>query len=137
MTIAVCYKAIMLPGCIQSRCCRGFPVHVHFCWIKVMLAAHVQVSASSPGCRHTDAKALVSGGFLRHNAAGPPTGAAGGGGGGGAWWQLDLGARHRLACNHYTLRHDASPAFPRSWALQARGRACTPESLKALLRPTT
>lgn len=90
----------------------------------------MQVSASSPGCRHTDAKALVSGGFLRHNAAGPPTG---NGGGGGAWWQLDLGARHRLACNHYTLRHDASPAFPRSWALQARGRACTPESLKALL----
>ncbi|KAK9831854.1 hypothetical protein WJX81_001923 [Elliptochloris bilobata] len=82
-------------------------------WVNPMLSGHVQVSASSPCCRHTDAKALVSGGFLRHNAAGPPSG-----GGGGAWWQLDLGARHRLACNHYTLRHDASPAFPRSWGLQ-------------------
>jgi len=77
-----------------------------------------QVAASSPGCRHTGAKALVAGGFLRHNAAGPPAG--GSGGGGGAWWQLDLGPRHRLACNHYTLRHDASAAYARSWVLQAR-----------------
>ena len=74
------------------------------------------MAASSPGCRHTGTKALVAGGFLRHNAAGPPAG----GGGGGAWWQLDLGPRHRLACNHYTLRHDASAAYARSWALQAR-----------------
>ena len=75
-----------------------------------------QVTASSPGCRHTDTKALVSGSFLRQNAAGPPAG----GGSRGAWWQLHIGPRHRLACNHYTLRHDASAAFARSWVLQAR-----------------
>jgi hypothetical protein len=31
---------------------------------------------------------------------------------------MDLGPHHRLICNHYTLRHDASADFLRSWVLQ-------------------
>lgn len=35
-----------------------------------------------------------------------------------SWWVLDLGPAHQLICNHYTLRHDASTDFLRSWVLQ-------------------
>ena len=35
-----------------------------------------------------------------------------------SWWVLDLGPRHSLICNYYTLRHDASTDFLRSWVLQ-------------------
>ncbi len=72
---------------------------------------HVQVTASSPSCRSTDPKAVVSGNFLRNNAASQQRD-------GGTWWRMDLGAHHRLMCNYYTMRHDASPDYPRSWALQ-------------------
>ncbi len=71
----------------------------------------VQVTASSPSCRSTDPKALVSGNFLRNNAAGQQRD-------GSTWWRVDLGAQHRLMCNYYTMRHDASPDYPRNWALQ-------------------
>ncbi len=38
-----------------------------------------------------------------------------------SWWLLDLGPQHQLICNYYSLRHDASTDFLRSWVLQARG----------------
>lgn len=72
-----------------------------------------QVTASSPTCRFTDPKAVVSGHFLRNNAAGQRRD-------GGIWWRVDLGEQHRLMCNYYTMRHDASPDYPRSWTLQVR-----------------
>ena len=37
-----------------------------------------------------------------------------------SWWVLDLGPEHQLICNHYTLRHDGSHDFLRSWVLQVR-----------------
>ena len=40
-----------------------------------------------------------------------------------SWWVLDLGPEHRLICNHYTLRHDGSTDFLRSWVLQVRWAA--------------
>lgn len=70
----------------------------------------LQVHASSPSCKHTDPKALVGRSFLRLNQAGP--------GRGGTWWLVDLGPDHRLICNYYTLRQDASFDFPRDWYLQ-------------------
>ena len=70
-----------------------------------------QVTASSPTCRFTDPKAVVSGHFLRNNAAGQRRD-------GGIWWRVDLGEQHLLMCNYYTMRHDASPDYPRSWTLQ-------------------
>lgn len=80
----------------------------------------MQVTASSPVCRNTDPKALVSGNFLRLNFAGPRIvqGQA------QTWWQLDLGPACKLTCNYYTLRHDGSQDFLRNWKLQVCPR-CT------------
>ena len=33
------------------------------------------------------------------------------------WWSLDL-RQHRLACNYYSIRHDDSDNFVRSWNLE-------------------
>ena len=74
----------------------------------------MQVTASSPVCRNTDPKALVSGNFLRMNFAGPQIV----GGQTQTWWQVDLGAGCKLTCNYYMLRHDGSPDFLRNWKLQ-------------------
>ena len=74
----------------------------------------MQVTASSPVCRNTDPKALVSGNFLRMNFAGPRTVE----GRPQTWWQLDLGPGCKLTCNYYTLRHDGSQDFLRNWKLQ-------------------
>lgn len=79
----------------------------------------LQVSASSPSCRLTDPKGVVSGKLLRANAAGPRRCD------GCTFWQADLGPRHRLMCNYYTMRHDTSPNYPRSWALQVKMRRQT------------
>ncbi|CAL8466648.1 g6184 [Coccomyxa elongata] len=81
-------------------------------FVNPALSGHLQVTASSPSCRSTDPKAVVSGNFLRNNAASQQRD-------GGTWWRMDLGAQHRLMCNYYTMRHDASPDYPRNWALQA------------------
>ncbi|EFJ48857.1 hypothetical protein VOLCADRAFT_48365, partial [Volvox carteri f. nagariensis] len=35
-----------------------------------------------------------------------------------SWWQVDLGEQHQLAITYYTLRHDGSQDFVRSWVLQ-------------------
>ena len=76
----------------------------------------LQVSASSPVCRNTDPKAVVSGNFLRMNFAGPCTvdGKA------QTWWKVDLGRQHCLTCNYYTLRQDGSQDFLRNWVMQVR-----------------
>ena len=70
-----------------------------------------QVTASSPRCRFTDAKALTSRNFVRVNKACPNRD-------GIIWWQADLGAQHSLACNYYTLRADASGNCLHDWELQ-------------------
>ena len=55
--------------------------------------------------------------LVRSNTAGPQHSPQGGCKG-ASWWSLDLGPSHRLACNYYTLRHDASVAYLRHWVLQ-------------------
>lgn len=83
-------------------------------WVNPVLAGRLQVRASSPACRSTDPKALAGNNFARCNFAGPrmENGQL------SSWWVLDLGPEHRLICNHYTLRHDGSTDFLRSWVLQ-------------------
>ncbi|KAK9823236.1 hypothetical protein WJX72_001265 [[Myrmecia] bisecta] len=83
-------------------------------WVNPVLAERLQVRASSPVCRNTKPQGVVSGQFLRNNFAGPRSEA----GVAQTWWSLDLGAANRLMCNYYTLRHDASQDYLRSWALQ-------------------
>ena len=39
-----------------------------------------------------------------------------------SWWLLDLGTQYSLSPAHYTLRHDGSQNYVRSWALQVRAR---------------
>lgn len=51
-----------------------------------MLAKRIEVKASSPASRYTDAKALVSGHFLRTSYTGPRYE----GGNPATWWQVDL-----------------------------------------------
>ncbi len=34
------------------------------------------------------------------------------------WWLVDLGEAHTLLLTYYTMRHDGSTDFVRSWALQ-------------------
>jgi len=83
-------------------------------WVNPVLSGQIKVSASSPVCRNTDPKAVVSGNFLRMNFAGPCTveGQA------QTWWQVDLGEQHCLTCNYYTLRQDGSQDFVRNWVMQ-------------------
>lgn len=38
-----------------------------------------------------------------------------------SWWLLDLGPDIRLLPNYYTLRHDGSLDYLRSWSLQVCG----------------
>jgi len=92
------------------------------------------VWASSPPGRHTNPPAILGGPFQRTSYAGPrhtplSSSAAAAAGGGDAlatatttpssWWAVDLGARHRLLVNYYTLRHDgSSDGFARGWRLQ-------------------
>lgn len=74
----------------------------------------VQVCASSPHCRGTDPKALMSRNFVRTSFAGPRIAD----GTRTTWWMVDLGPGHGLMCNFYTLRQDGSRNFLRSWVLQ-------------------
>ena len=71
----------------------------------------MQISASSPSCKFTDARALTSRKFVRVNVACPSRDGA-------IWWQADLGVHHSLACNYYTVRADASGNFLHDWELQ-------------------
>ncbi|GLI59392.1 hypothetical protein VaNZ11_001258, partial [Volvox africanus] len=83
-------------------------------WVNPMLAKRVDVRASSPTDRTTDPRVVVGRQFVRTNFAGPRyvNGAA------ISWWQVDLGEQHQLAITYYTLRHDGSQDFVRSWVLQ-------------------
>ncbi|KAG2483203.1 hypothetical protein HYH03_017937 [Edaphochlamys debaryana] len=95
-------------------------------WVNPMLAKRVDVRASSPTGRTTDPRAVVGRQFVRTNFAGPRyvNGAA------SSWWQVDLGEQHQLAITFYTLRHDGSPDFPRSWVLQGSNDLVTWVDLK-------
>ena len=84
----------------------------------------IQIRASSPSCRYTDGKALVSGKLLKNNFAGPKLE----GGVPQAWWEVALLPGHRLTCNYYYLRHDGSPDFPRHWVLQVGASRMVPIS---------
>jgi hypothetical protein len=84
-------------------------------WVNPVLAGRLVVRASSPACRTTAPRGIVSGSFLHTNRAGPR---ADGTGRRSAWWLLDLGPGHSLVCNYYTLRNDGSHDFMRSWVLQ-------------------
>ncbi|KAF5828541.1 hypothetical protein DUNSADRAFT_17460 [Dunaliella salina] len=83
-------------------------------WVNPVLAKRVTVRASSPASRHTDPKTLCGEKFQATHFAGPryingvPD----------TWWLVDLGAAHTLSPTHYTIRHDASEDFVRSWVLQ-------------------
>lgn len=81
------------------------------------LSFRAQVRSSSPLCRFTDPRALLSGNFLPNNFAGPRLEE---GGQLASWWVVDLGHRHSLVPNYYTLRHDGSSDFLRNWVLQVR-----------------
>ncbi|KXZ51612.1 hypothetical protein GPECTOR_12g576 [Gonium pectorale] len=83
-------------------------------WVNPLLAKRVDVRASSPTGRTTDPRVVVGRQFVRTNFAGPRyvNGAA------STWWQVDLGEQHQLAITYYTLRHDGSPDYARSWVLQ-------------------
>ncbi|GAX79048.1 hypothetical protein CEUSTIGMA_g6488.t1 [Chlamydomonas eustigma] len=83
-------------------------------WVNPVLTKRVQIKASSPSARHTDPKALAGDKFVCTNFAGPRyiNGQA------VTWWNVDLGPCHKLILNYYTLRHDASPDFPRNWVIQ-------------------
>jgi len=90
-------------------------------WVNPVLAGRLSIKASSPECRNTDTKALVSGNFLRNNFAGPRRKQQEQGKKGEnytSWWVLDLGPVQQLAVNHYSLRADGSQDFLRSWVLQ-------------------
>ena len=87
-------------------------------WVNPVLSGALSIAASSPPCRTTDPRALAAGAPIACNAAGPDR-AGGAGRGGAAWWVVDLGGDARLTLSGYTLRADASGAYPRSWTLQA------------------
>ena len=87
--------------------------------------ACLQVTASSPVCRNTDPKAVVSRNFQRLNFAGPSTVS----GQAQTWWQVNLGEQHSLTCNYYTLRQDGSQDCVRNWIMQVccLSRVLSPE----------
>ncbi|KAJ0967945.1 hypothetical protein J5N97_024862 [Dioscorea zingiberensis] len=83
-------------------------------WVNPVLSKKIDVTASSPTSRYTDAKALVSRTYQATLYAGPRIQD----GHICAWWMIDIGEGHQLMCNYYTLRQDGSNTYPRSWALQ-------------------
>ncbi|KAH9549375.1 hypothetical protein CY35_10G016000 [Sphagnum magellanicum] len=85
-------------------------------WMNPALIKKLVVSASSPPSRFTDPKALVSRNYQGTSIAGP----CNEGGGTSAWWKVDLGEDHELICNYYTVRHDGSSNFMRTWSLQVK-----------------
>eukprot|EP00897_Mesotaenium_endlicherianum_P002693 jgi/Mesen1/2451/ME000158S01649 len=83
-------------------------------WMNPVATKRIEVTASSPPSRFTDAKLLVSGSFQGTLVAGPCVD----GGAQTAWWKVDFGEGHQLMCNYYTVRQDGSANFMRSWALE-------------------
>lgn len=94
----------------------------------------LQVRSSSPSCRFTDPRALLSGNFLPNNFAGPRL-EGGPGGQLASWWVIDLGPGHSLVPNYYTLRHDGSLDFLRNWVLQVCGVAAAALICRAQIVP--
>ncbi|KAK8956097.1 BTB/POZ domain-containing protein [Platanthera guangdongensis] len=83
-------------------------------WVNPVLSKKITVTASSPTCRYTDPKALVSRAYQPTSFAGPRTE----NGRSCTWWMVDIGQDHQLMCNYYSLRQDGSTTFMRSWAFQ-------------------
>lgn len=83
-------------------------------WVNPVLAKKITVTASSPTCRYTDPKALVSRAYQPTSFAGPRIEH----GRSCTWWMVDIGHDHQLMCNYYTFRQDGSTIFMRSWAFQ-------------------
>ncbi|XP_062227782.1 BTB/POZ domain-containing protein At2g30600 isoform X2 [Phragmites australis] len=83
-------------------------------WMNPVLAKNITVMASSPNCRYTDPKALVSKNYQGTCFAGPCIEE----GKKRSWWMVDIGQDHQLMCNYYTVRQDGSTTFMRSWVLQ-------------------
>ncbi|PNH11217.1 BTB/POZ domain-containing protein [Tetrabaena socialis] len=102
-------------------------------WVNPLLAKRVDVRASSPTGRTTDPRVIVGRQFVRTNFAGPRLV----NGGAASWWQVDLGEQHRLAITTYSLRHDGSPDFARSWVLQGSHDLVTWADLKRHTSDTT
>ncbi len=107
-----CRCSACSPGCSHIEAAHGNICKNSLAFIITL--GVVQVRASSPSCRNTDPKAVVSGLFLRNNFAGPryEDGQL------QSWWLVDLGPGHRLIINYYTLRHDGSQDFLRNWVLE-------------------
>ncbi|KAG0459264.1 hypothetical protein HPP92_022392 [Vanilla planifolia] len=76
-------------------------------WVNPVLAKKIVVTASTPPCRYTDPKALVSRVFQATSFSGPRVED----GRSCAWWMVDIGQNHQLMCNYYTLRLDGSTNF--------------------------
>ncbi|KAK2079086.1 hypothetical protein QBZ16_002776 [Prototheca wickerhamii] len=85
-------------------------------WVNPARSGAVRAWASSPACRSTRPEGLTAPGPPKLNFAAPR--ADPGSGRRAAFWALDLGPRRALACAAYTLRHDTSRDFLRSWRLQ-------------------
>jgi len=74
----------------------------------------VLITASSPVSRFTDPKRLASRIYNHCSYASPRPEE----GKLVSWWCVDLGQTRRLFCNYYTLQHDSSDCYLRSWELQ-------------------
>ncbi|CAI5468328.1 unnamed protein product [Closterium sp. Yama58-4] len=74
-------------------------------WMNPVLLGTLSVTASSPRSRYTDGKFIVSGDYVSSSFAGPcvEEGCM------TAWWCIDLGEKHKLLCNVYTVRQHGSP----------------------------
>ena len=96
-------------------------------WLNPVVARTLTLTASSPTCRHTDPKALVSQQYRRTSFAGPKRELNGEF---QTYWQADIGSNHRLVCNYYTIRTDGSGVAPRSFVLEGSTGGHTWEVLK-------
>ncbi|KAL3139743.1 hypothetical protein ABBQ38_004048 [Trebouxia sp. C0009 RCD-2024] len=102
-------------------------------WVNPVLSGQIKVTASSPVCRNTDPKAVVSRNFQRMNFAG----ASSVSGQAQTWWQVDLGQRHSLTCNYYTLRQDGSQDCVRNWIMQGSNDGKEWKTLRSHLNEVT
>ncbi|QDZ18740.1 BACK domain-containing protein [Chloropicon primus] len=102
--------------------------------VPVALTNSVSLSASSPHSRFSNPKAVLSRVSLPTSyfepQYHPETGRK------ESWWEINL---HRnLSCNHYSLRHDASPdGFLRTWELRGSADGKTWTTLRTHTNDTT
>lgn len=80
-------------------------------WQNPHKCGRIQVSCSSPPSRWTSLPALVNRSFITNNFASGSDSSP-------AWWMIDLGIRHRLLCNYYSLQTDGSANVIGDWEFQ-------------------